>query len=78
MCLLNIFYLKCILTGMDVSGLSPGYPLTLEPPLHLPYLLAANLVTVHSVSGSYLRQIVPVTSILEGWSHGLMVRESDS
>ncbi len=33
MCLLNIFYLKCILTGMDVSGLSPGYPLTLEPPL---------------------------------------------
>ncbi len=33
MCLLNIFYLKCILTGMDVSGLCPGYPLTLEPPL---------------------------------------------
>ncbi len=33
MCLLNIFYLKCILTGMDVSGLSPGYPLTLEPTL---------------------------------------------
>ncbi len=36
MCLLNIFYLKCILTGMDVSGLSPGYPLTLEPPLMQP------------------------------------------
>ncbi len=33
MCLLNIFYIKCILTGMDVSGLSPGYLLTLEPPL---------------------------------------------
>ncbi len=30
MLLLNIFYLKCILTGMDVSGLSPGYPLSLE------------------------------------------------
>ncbi len=42
MWLLNIFYLKCILTGMDVSGLSPGYPLTLEPPLVLPGTFMMN------------------------------------
>ncbi len=66
MCLLNIFYLKCILTGMDVSGLSPGYPLTLEPPLQK----AMNLFIIRSLMFYLMLNVEKCKNGL--WNHGII------